>query len=211
MTMRRDRQKVSEGAQFPEGRASCVPDRDPDAPLAPTSPDLDELEHDELELDDPIVDEAAFPELDTEDAEAALREPGYDDLIDRGWLERAAEEDWDDERSTVDDIGLTIELDSSPDDDEGAQVVDLDVGSLLTSLPSEGTELDLEPNPERGDASIGLGALRDVLLPEDDDEDEPDDREVGDDARFPVFDPDAERSPRLLPDEESEIGPDDLS
>jgi hypothetical protein len=78
-------------------------------------------------------------------------------------------------------------------------------------LPSEGTELDLEPNPERGDASIGLGALRDVLLPEDDDEDEQDDREVGDDARFPVFDPDAERSPRLLPDEESEIGPDDLS
>jgi hypothetical protein len=212
MTMGRERQKVSAGAQFPEGRASCMPDRDPDAPLEPTSPDLDELENDALELDDPIVDEAAFPELDREDAEAALREPGYDDLIDRGWLERTADEDWDDERSTVEDIGLTIDLDSSPDDDEGAQVVDLDVGSLLTSLPSEGTELDLEPNPlERGDASIGLGVLRDVLLPEDDDEDEHDDREVGDDARFPVFDPDAERSPRSLPDEEPEIGPDDLS
>jgi hypothetical protein len=176
----------------------------------PVAPDREELEYEELELDDPIIDEAALPELDTEDAEAGLREPGFDDLIDRRWLERAADEDWDDERSPVDDIGLTIELDSAPDEDDGAQVVDLDVGSLLTSLPSEGTELDLEPGlmQERGDAPLGIGALRDVLLPDDDDEH--DDREVGDDERFPVFDEHAERQPRGS-DDESEIGPDDLS
>jgi hypothetical protein len=173
------------------------------------SPDPEELEYDELELDDPVIDEAALPELDTEDAEAGSLQPGYEDLLDRHWLERAADDDLDDERSAEDDIGLTIDLDSSRDEEEGAQVVDLDVGSLLTSLPSEGTELDLEPGPmlERADTTLGVGALRDVLLPED--EDERDDREVGDDERFPVFD-DAERQPRA-PDDDSEIGPDDLS
>jgi hypothetical protein len=199
---------------------TCSPERDTSDPVRPAlpdserpdseRPDQEELEYEELELDDPIIDEAALPELDTEDAEAGLREPGFDDLIDRRWLERVADEDSDDERSVVDDIGLTIDLDSAPDEEDGAQVVDLDVGSLLTSLPSEGTELDLEPGPlqERGDSPIGIGALRDVLLPEDDDEH--DDREVGDDERFPVFDEHAERQPRGT-DDESEIGPDDLS
>ena len=117
-------------------------------PTEPAVQDEGELDHDELELDDPIIDEGAFPELDMEDAEAPVREPGYDDLIDRSWLERGADEDWDDERSTVDDVGLTIELDSPASEDDGAQVVDLDVGSLLTSLPSDGTELDIEqPGP----------------------------------------------------------------
>jgi hypothetical protein len=191
---------------------TCAPERDTSDPVEPASPDREDLEHDEvqLELDDPVIDEAALPKLDTDDAEAGLQEPGFDDLLDRRWLERGADEDWDDERSVVEDIGLTIELDSAPDEEDGAQVVDLDVGSLLTSLPSEGTELDLEPGPlqERGDSAVGVGVLRDVLLPEDDDEQ--DDREVGDDARFPVFDDHAERQPRV-PDDESEIGPDDLS
>jgi hypothetical protein len=191
---------------------TCSPERDTSDPVEPAPPDPEDLEYDEvqLELDDPVIDEAALPKLDTDDAEAGLHEPGFDDLIDRRWLERGADEDWDDERSVVDDIGLTIELDSAPDEEDGAQVVDLDVGSLLTSLPSEGTELDLEPGPvqERGDSPLGIGALRDVLLPEDDDEQ--DDREVGDDARFPVFDEHTERQPRV-PDDESEIGPDDLS
>jgi hypothetical protein len=189
---------------------TCSPERDTSDPVEPAAADPEELDYEELELDDPIIDEAALPVLDTEDAEAGLREPGFDDLIDRRWLERAAEEDWDDEHSPVDDIGLTIELDGSPDEDDGAQVVDLDVGSLLTSLPLEGTELDLEPGPlpERADSPLGIGALRDVLLPEDDDEH--DDREVGDDERFPVFDEHAERIPRGS-DDESEIGPDDLS
>lgn len=190
------------------------PERNTSDPVEPAlpdleKPDLEELEFEELELDDPVIDEAALPELDTEDAEAGLREPGFDDLIDQGWLERTAEDDPDDERSVVDDIGLTIDLDSAPDEEEGAQVVDLDVGSLLTSLPLEGTELDLEgPLHDRGDAPIGIGVLRDVLLPDDDDGH--DDREVGDDSRFPVFDDHAERPPRGS-DDESEIGPDDLS
>lgn len=189
---------------------TCSPERDTSDPVDPSAADPEELDYEELELDDPIIDEAALPALDTEDAEAGLREPGFDDLIDRRWLERAAEDDWEDEHSPVDDIGLTIELDGSPDEEDGAQVVDLDVGSLLTSLPSEGTELDLEPGPlpDRADSPLGIGALRDVLLPEDDDEH--DDREVGDDERFPVFDEHAERTPRGS-DDESEIGPDELS
>jgi hypothetical protein len=182
-------------------------ERDTGDPVEPAPPhpeelaDPDELEDAELELDDPIIDEAALPELDTGDAEAGLGEPGYEDLIDHGWLERAANEAGDDaENSPLEDIGLTIELDAAPDDEDGAEVVDLDVGSLLTSLPSEGTELDLEgPGQERGDALLGVGALHDVLLPEDDDEH--DDREVGDDDRFPVFDDDAEHPPPSADDE----------
>jgi len=187
--------------------------------LCPTEPepgdsaepaDSDELESDELELDDPTIDESALPELDMEDAEAPVRETGYEDLIDSGRIERESDEGWDDERSVVEDVGLTIELDSPADDDDGAQVVDLDVGSLLTSLPSDGTELDLDASlHERGESSFGSGVLRDVLLPEDDDEH--DDGEVGDDARFPAFDDDAKRSPRPSSDDEADIGPDDLS
>lgn len=189
----------------------CAPDRDTSDPVEPASPDPEELEHDELELDDPIIDEGAFPELDTDDADAALGDTGYEDLLDRGWLDRAADEAWEDEGSPVDDIGLTIEIASASEEEEGAQVVDLDVGSLLTSLPSEGTELDLEAGPlqERGDATVGVGALRDMLLSEEE-EDEQDDREVGDDERFPVFERDAERPPRAS-DDDSEIGPDDLT
>lgn len=187
-----------------------MPERDIDDPLEPGPADPEELEDEELELDDPVIDEAALPSLDTDDPEAGASEAGYEDLLDHHWLERGSEDDLDDERTALDDIGLTIDLDSARDEDDGAQVVDLDVGSLLTSLPSEGTELDLEPGPllERGDATLGVGVLRDVLLPEDDD-DERDDREVGDDERFPVFD-DAERQPRGS-DDDSEIGPDDLS
>lgn len=196
------------GVDEPDAHRLSAPDRDRDDPVEPLTPDADEEEHDELELDDPVIDEAALPELDTEDAEAIQRDSGYDDLLDRGWLERTAEEDWDDERSVVDDIGLTIELDSPAGDDDGAQVVDLDVGSLLTSLPSDGTELDLEPGLAQERGELGIGVLRDVLLPED--EDEQDDREVGDDARFPVFDDDG-RPARPRSDDESEIGPDDLS
>jgi hypothetical protein len=180
-----------------------VPDDDAPSQPSPATPDIDELEHDDLELDDPIIDEEAFPELDTEEAEGLTRDSGYDDLLDQGWIERTADDELDDDRSAVDDIGLTIELDSPIDDDDGARVVDLDVGSLLTSLPAEGAELDLEPGTlhERGDAALGGGALRELLLSED--EDEHDDREVGDDDRFPVFDADDQRSPSPSADDES--------
>lgn len=191
------------------GLELCPSDREP--PDLPPLPDPDELESDDLELDDPTIDESALPELDMEDAEAPLREPGYDDLIDHERLEREEQDDWDDESAAVDDVGLTIELDSPVSDEDGAQVVDLDVGSLLTSLPSEGTELDLDVSnpPERADVSFGVGALRDMLLP--DDEEERDDGEIGDDERFPVFDDDADHPLRPTSDDESDIGPDDLS
>lgn len=183
----------------------CLPEGDPSQPVG--APDADELESDDLEVDDLTIDESALPELDREDAEAPVREPGYDDLLDRGWLERAGDDDPDDDTPAVDDVGLTIELDSPAADDEGAEVVDLDVGSLLTSLPSEGAELDLDTLAERADPSLGLGALRDLLLPEDDDE--LDDEAVGDDDRFPAFDDDAERSPQPSADDDSD--PDGLT
>lgn len=220
-------------ANFPEMRATtagaalgCAPQREPGGTDAepldpdpvdpsslepPTDDPMDEL--DELELDDPVIDEAALPELDVEDAETPVRDSTHDDLLDRGWLERAAEDDKDDERSVDEEIGLTIDLDGPLEDDDSAQVVDLDVGSLLTSLPSDGTELELDIDPREGRADTGLGSLhgslQDVLLPEDVDA-EHDDREVGDDERFPVFDPD-DRAPRPGGDDESEIGPDELS
>jgi hypothetical protein len=151
---------------------------------------------DDLELDDPTIDEAELPRLDTDDAEAIWDEPGYDDLIDRGWLERSAEDGLEEDVAALEDIGLTIDLDGPSDDEDGAQVVDLDVGSLLTALPSDLTELELEPlGHERGDTVLGVGALRDLLLPDSDD-DGLEDGEVGDDERFPVFDDASGIAPR---------------
>lgn len=193
----------------PRAIALSPAERDPLGRSESGDADVEEQEFDDLEIDEVAIDEAALPALDTDDAEANLHEPGYDDLIDRGWLDRVADDGPEDEPACVEDIGLTIELDNPIEEDEGAQVVDLDVGSLFTSLPSEGTELDLETGllHDRGDGAE-LSALRDMLLPEDDEEQ--DDREVGDDDRFPVFD-DEQRAFRLPPDDDPELGPDDLT
>jgi hypothetical protein len=177
-------------------------------PLGPS--DADEIE---LEIDDTSIDEAALPELDTDDAEAIGQDPGYEDLIDHDRLERSAEGELDEEGAALDDIGLTIDLDGPAADDDGAQVVDLDVGSLLAPLSeaSEG-ELELEPFArERGDVSVGIGALRDLLLPDTGEEDDRlaehlDDREVGDDHRFPVFDDSRDIAREPSQDDDDEIG-----
>lgn len=170
---------------------------------------LDDDAIDGLELDDPTIDELHLPELDMEDAEAVGHEQSYDDLIDRGWLERKADDgDAEDERDALNDIGLTIDLDDLDVEEEGAQIVDLDVGSLLTALPSDGTELDLEPHGhERGDATTGI--LHGMLLPES--EGGHDDREVGDDDRFPVFDDPSDIAPRPSLDDDELGHGDELS
>jgi hypothetical protein len=144
-----------------------------------------------LELDDPTIDESQLPPLDEEDAELPARDSGYGDLLDRDWLERAAGEDDREDEASVEVEEFTIELNGPSADDDATQVVDLDVGSLLTSLPGEGTELDLDPpdlERPRGesDGALAIGALRDMLLPDMDEES--DDHEIVDDERFPAFD-----------------------
>jgi hypothetical protein len=178
--------------------------------VGPTPTDDDGI--DGLELDDPTIDESELPELDQEDAEAVGHEQNYDDLIDRGWLERSAEDaEVEDERDALSDIGLTIELDDPDAAEDGAEVVDLDVGSLLTALPSDVTELDLEPlGQERGDAATGIGLLRDMLLP-DSEEGGHDDLDVGDDERFPAFDDAADITPRPLLEDDDVGHGDELS
>jgi hypothetical protein len=126
---------------------------------------------------------------DEDDAPAA---PDYGDLLDAKWLEREAhvlERDDD-----LVDVGLTLDLDDDDDDDENTYAVDLDVGTLLTSLlptgaDSDGSELALN------DGSLASGALSEVLLPEERRSDErtlkqraEDDEAVGDDEQFPAFD-----------------------
>jgi hypothetical protein len=162
------------------------------------SPSSDEEEV-EIDFDDPTIDESLLPPLDEQDAEVLTSDSGYVDLLDESWLERGAGEDDDDEGTEIDGVGFTIELNEPNTDDDGAQVVDLDVGSLLTSLPNEGTELDLDPRNDLqrglGDGSLAIGAIRDMLLP-DTDEEESDDTDVGDDDRFPAFDDASDIAPR---------------
>jgi hypothetical protein len=173
--------------------------------LSPTDDDAIE----ELELDDPTIDEAALPHLDIDDPEALGQEPGYEDLLDRALLERAADDDLEDDGAGLEDIGLTIDLDGPAADEDGARIVDLDVGSLLTALPAEASELELDLlGHERGDAAMGVGVLRGMLLPESD-EDGLDDGVVGDDERFPAFDDAADIVPR--PGLDEDISPDELS
>ena len=131
---------------------------------------------------------------DAEDAPAG--EPEYGDLLDAKWLERTADAlEVDDD---LVDIGLTLDLDEQDDADEHAFALDLDVGTLLTSLPAPGVVREStasDPDAaerELGEGTLALGALREVLLPEeraarqrlDDDE------EIGLDERFPAFDTD---------------------
>jgi len=176
---------------------------------------------------------------DDED-EAPAGDPEYGDLLDADWLDRVADaRERDDD---LIDVGLTLDLDDCDDGDELAQVMDLDVGILLTSLPlpvwredggfsglnaadgvsSDGVSPDsgspdgVSPDsgspdsgsadsvpsdgtePELGGGSLSIGALRDVLLPEERAHQRAeDDDEVGDNERFPAF----ESSPSLLPTE----------
>jgi hypothetical protein len=184
----------------------------------PAMSDIDPAEDDEsieLELGDPRIDEAELPELDLEDAEALGQEHQYEDLIDRRWLEQGADDDNEDDRSSIEEVGLTIDLDELTSEEDGAQIVDLDVGSLLTPLPPDGVELELDPGPAHDRGALALGALRDMLLPEEDGG-ERDEHDVGDDDRFPVFDDSSDSVSSAIPprpandDADAEAGPDDL-
>lgn len=158
-------------------------------------------EEGEVEVPEAELDEADLPALDTDDPEAPLHEGmGYGDLLDAGWLDRADGDDLEEEGIAYIDVGLTLELGGPEAGEELAQVLELDVGSLLTLLPGDlmlpGDASDSEGDVfrDRGhpDGSFALNALRDMLLPDDvsghasERRDHAED-EVGDDERFPVF------------------------
>jgi hypothetical protein len=126
-----------------------------------------------------------------EEQDAPVLDPEYGDLLDTQWLARGT--DALDPEDDLVDIGLTIDLDDADNSDELAQMTELDVGTLLTSLPEQEEDaLDLSlDSPERvpRDASVGLGVLQDLLLPEERSERRrEDDEAVGNDESFPVFD-----------------------
>jgi hypothetical protein len=133
--------------------------------------------------------DAASSRDDEEDVPAAA---DYGDLLDARWLEREADVlERDDE---LVDVGLTLDLDDDDEDDENAYAVDLDVGTLLTSLLPAGSDFD-SAEPALNDGSLASGALSEVLLPEESPPEErglarraDDDEAVGDDERFPAFD-----------------------
>lgn len=129
--------------------------------------------------------------------------PDYADLLDGAWLERAADLDELQEEAPV-DFGVTLDLNGPDDDEELAQILDLDVGSLLTSLPSD-SELELDGLGAQ-EGSFTIGVLHDVLLPEELLQPERSDEEIGDDDRFPVFEESlglASRRPAPDPDDDA--------
>src|SRR5688572_17182187 len=93
----------------------------------------------DLDVDDIQIDEANLPRLDTEDPETLALEQAHDDLLDRRWLEQPVTDEDDEERSALDDLGVTIELNASGAEDE-AEEVDLDIGDLLEPLPGDGSD-----------------------------------------------------------------------
>lgn len=111
----------------------------------------------------------------------------HGDLLDAKWLEREAIDlERDDDLL---DVGLTLDLDDDDEDDENTYAVDLDVGTLLTSLLPAGDADSTEP--ALNDGSLASGALSEVLLPEERasrDQRGADDDAVGDDEQFPAFD-----------------------
>lgn len=156
--------------------------------LEPDEPgdDSDEVLDEQIQL--PLHREAPPFDADAlKEAELLDREPDYGDLIDSGWIDRAAYiEELDDDRGNSLDVGLTLDLNDSDQDEELGHMVDLDVGALLTPLTKE-SEGDREAARDSLDPSFAIGALRDLLLP-DESEGEPRDGESVDDERFPAFD-----------------------
>jgi hypothetical protein len=181
-----------------------------------------------LEVPEAELDEADLPPLDMDDPEAPLHEGmDYRDLLDGGWLERSADgADLEEDGAAYLDVGLTIELNGPDSSDELAQVLDLDVGSLLTLLPGEAMlpgeavlpggafepDGDVSRDLGQSDGSFALNALSDMLLPEDVSERrEHADEEVGDDERFPAFEDSLiVTRQRPAPEEGEGVGDDDL-
>lgn len=174
-----------------------------------------EEEDGEIEIPEAELDEADLPALDTDDPETPLLEGmDYRDLLDGGWLARGGDApDAEEDGSAYIDVGLTIELNGPDTAEELAQVVDLDVGSLLTSLPAEAIEGDVDASRELGhsDGSFALNALRGLLLSEDVlERREHADDEVGDDERFPAFEDSLiVTRQRPTPEEGEGVGDDD--
>jgi hypothetical protein len=174
-----------------------VPER---APLAEGMPqganvavgpdDAEPVEEEDLDLPD------VLPALDLDDADALLGDGSdYSDWLGAAWLERSAEDvELEDERAGLLDVGLTLDLNESDTEEELAQLLDLDVGELLTSLPLEVTELDLDSSA-REDGAFGASGLRILHTPDGNDWDSSDEA-LGDDERFPAFDDSAIVVPR---------------
>jgi len=129
-----------------------------------------------------------------DDEEQAPAAPDYGDLLDAKLLEREA--DVLEQDDDLVDVGLTLDLDDDDADDENTYAVDLDVGTLLTSLLPAGADAD-SVEPALNDGSLASGALSEVLLPEERLPEErlragrassDDDEAVGDDEQFPAFD-----------------------
>jgi hypothetical protein len=138
-----------------------------------------------------------------DEEEAPVLDPQYGDLLDAQWLQRGSDAlDPDDD---LVDIGLTIDMSDSDDSDE-AQAMDLDVGTLLTSLPAHESELaDLAEPAER---EAGTGALHGLLLPEEGGvRRHDDDEEIGDDERFPAFEGLSAPGSATPPDDDAEGPP----
>lgn len=134
---------------------------------------------------------------DDQEDESPVLEPEYGDLLDAQWLQRG---DTLDPGDDLVDIGLTIDMTDSEELDDG-QAMELDVGSLLTSLPAVEPVEGGEPG-EREGGDAALGALQELLLPEDGSGRHDDDEEIGNDERFPVFDGlSAPRHPTPLDDD----------
>jgi hypothetical protein len=169
----------------------------------------DELEEEEGAEEMEIRIEDADPLTDSEETPMG-GDPEYSDLLDTHWLERSLVLEDKDDDAGLGDIGFTLDLNGPDDSDELAEILDLDVGSLLTSLPED--ELDLDgPSRESGkDGSFGIGALTDeLLLPEDSPGGERADEAVGDDDRFPVFDDSLAVKPRPSIESDEDGIPDD--
>jgi len=160
---------------------------EPDEPANDAEEVLDE--HIQLPLDGggPQLDAEALKEAELLDREPEFHDPDYEDLLDSGWIDRAAYiEELDDDRGNSLDVGVTLDLNDSDQDEELGQMVDLDVGALLTPLPKE-TESERDATRDSPDPSFAIGALRDLLLPDESDAEVQDGERV-DDERFPAFD-----------------------
>jgi hypothetical protein len=158
-------------------------------PLAPDDPADDAEELDE-EVQVPM--DAGLRPFDSDEpneAELFDREPDYGDLIDSGWIDRAARiEELDDDRSNSLDVGLTLDLSGSDEDEELGQMVDLDVGALLTPLPRDADgDRDAARDVGSTEPSFAIGALRELLLPDSSGAEDEQEQDI-DDERFPAFD-----------------------
>jgi hypothetical protein len=124
----------------------------------------------------------------------SLPAPEYSDLLDTAWLSRDfGTTDLD--GNVVDEVGVVLDLGDFADDDDAATALEFDVGSLLTPLAPESFGPGAQQALDSAHAESVLpdsftGSLLPVsLLPQETAATDRGDDEVGDDERFPVFEP----------------------